>query len=99
VYEFFGAARFILGSGSQTLQVPAAPVSTKVPFMTYGGNLGIGGAWYPVGCFGIGAEVGGAVNYYNGNATTTTSTVVGAANNINALYVQTYFALTANYIL
>jgi len=97
-YEFYGTARFIFDAGTQNLQIPAAPVTTAIPFTVYGGNLGLGGTWYPIGCFGFGAEAGAAVNYQNANATTTTGITVGTANNINMLYVQTYFALTANYI-
>lgn len=96
--EIFGVARFILGAGSQTLQSAAAPVSTSIPFMTYGGNIGAGGTWYPTSRFGIGAEAGAAVNAYNSKATTTTASVAGSEAAINALYVQTYFALTASYI-
>jgi hypothetical protein len=97
-FEFFGVGRFILGAGSQTLQVPAAPVSTGLPFMIYGGNLGVGGTWYPTSRFGFGAEAGMAVNAYNATATTTTAGVTGPGFTIPNIYVQTYFALTATYI-
>jgi hypothetical protein len=97
-YEFFAVARFVLGAGTQLQQIPRAPISTTIPFMTYGGNVGLGGTWYATSRFGIGAEAGAAINSYNATATTTVGGTAGAGHSVSALYVQTYFALTASYI-
>ena len=97
-YEFFGVARFILGAGRIYSQVPANPVFVSTPEMSYGGNLGIGGTWYPIGCFGIGAEVGAAANYLDAKVTVTTAGTPSTEYAVNATYVQTYFALTSSFI-
>lgn len=103
-YEMFGAARFVLGAGRTYLQglptTPGTPSTqfTATPQMSYGGNLGLGGTWYPIGCFGLGAEVGGAVNYLDADSTTTIATTVLPTVKVNAWYVQTYFALTSNFV-
>lgn len=102
-YELFGVGRFILGAGKQWLERFAvegreSTVFGVVPNMSYGGNLGLGGTWYPIGCFGIGAEVGGGVNYLTGDTYVQTPQGNQGPWNVNALYVQTYFSLNANYI-